>query len=283
MTNPRALKSLLVAVALGAIAAPAAQAAPESKSASSNQVSATVEWDRTDSRGVRNARVSITRAGATLVSEQRVQPNCTRFCWIPSGDEPVRLRDLNNDSEPEVLVDLYTGGAHCCSVLLIYEYDPTSNSYERLRRDFGNAGYVLRDVSGDGRLEFVTGDDRFSYLYTSYLESARPLLIYRYNPAGELVDVTRTAKAQIRRHRKSLFNFYKRLRREGDLDLRGVLAAWQADNYLLGRGAAARGWKTLRAAERRGELRKRTTNSGPSGKRYLRSLRSNLKRFGYIR
>ena len=282
MTN-RLTKSLLLSVAVFALAAPAATAAPESRSATAGPVSASVKWDQTDSRGARNVRVSITRAGAELVAGQRVQPNCKEFCWVPPGDEPVRIRDINRDGEPEVLLDLYTGGAHCCSLLMIYEFDPADERYERRRADFGNAGYVLRDVGRDGRVELVTGDDRFSYLYTSYLESARPLLIYRYNQAGKLVDVTRRARKEIRRHRKGLFSFYKRLRRERDLDLRGVLAAWQADNYLLGRGAAARGWKTLRAAERRGELRKRSANSGPSGKRYLRSLRRNLKRFGYIR
>jgi hypothetical protein len=52
--------------------------------------------------------------------------------------------------------------------------------------------------------------------------------------------------------------------------VRGVLAAWLADQYLLGRGAA--GWSVLRRAERRGEV----------DRAYLRKLRSFLRRTGYI-
>lgn len=275
---PTALLSAAVLL-LAALAASPASAAPQSRSASSGQVTATVTWDETASNGTRDVRVWISRAGAELLS-QAAQPGCDAFCWDPPDDEPVRIRDLNADGEPEVLVDLYSGGAHCCSIVLIYEYDAATNSYERLRRNFGNAGYVLRDAGGDARLEFFSGDDRFSYLYTSYLESARPLLVYRYQ-AGALVDVTRAFRSQLIRHRKSLARHYKRLRRER-LDVRGVLAAWQADNYLLGSRAAARGWKRLRVAARRGELRPRGFNGGPSGKRYLRSLRRYLARFDYV-
>ena len=277
----RLAKFLLLPIALLALGAPAASAAPKSAGATSGQVSASVNWDETDRRGTRDVRVSITRAGTQLVSEE-VQPRCEEFCWTPPGDEPVRVRDVSGDAEPEVLVDLYTGGAHCCSILQVYRFDAATGRYARVRRDFGNAGYTLRDPAGGGQAEFFTGDDRFSYLYTSYLESARPLVVLRFD-GGRFVDDTRRYPVELRRHARSLYRFYKRLRRDPDLDLRGVLAAWQADNYAIGRGSAARGWKTLRAAAKRGELRARGANRGPSGKRYLRSLRRNLKRFGYIR
>jgi hypothetical protein len=243
-------------------------------------VSATVNWDESSRNGVRDVRVTITRSGTPLVDEA-VQPDCDRFCWVPPGEDPLRVRDLNGDGEPEVLLDLYSGGAHCCSMLLLYGFDPATGRYSRLTSDFGNAGYTLRDNGRDGRVELFSTDDRFSYLYTSYLESARPLVVLRYEGA-ELVDVTREFRGEIRRHSKALYSFYRRLRREDDLDLRGVLAAWQADNYLLGGKAPSRGWRTLRALARRGELDRAGANRGPEGTRYLTSLRRNLKRFGYI-
>jgi len=278
----RLSKYLLLSVALLARAAPAANAAPKSETATSGQVSAELKWDQTGNRGTRNVRLSITRAGTPLLSNSLLTPNCRQFCNTPPGDTQLRARDLNGDGEPEVLVDLYTGGAHCCSLLLIYEYDATSNRYERRRNDFGNAGYTLRNLGG-GVPEIFTADDRFSFLYTSYLESARPLIIYRYNAAGELGNVTRRFRGQIRRHRKGVASFIKALKREDGLDLRGGYAAWQADNYLLGSAAAKRGWKTLRKAAARGQLKRGRANSGPSGKAFLRKLRKDLKKFGYIR
>ena len=270
---------MAAAVLLPAAIAPAAQAAPHSETASAGQVSATLTWQTSTSKGASKVHVTVSRAGAELVS-QDVQPRCTEFCWEPPGDEPLRLQDLNGDGEPEVLVDLYSGGAHCCSMLLIYGFDAATGQYLKLRRDFGNPGYTLKDLGSDGQVEILTADDRFTYLFTSYLESARPLMILRYD-GRTTVDVTRQFPDEIERHAKQLFNFYKRLRRDKELDVRGVLAAWQADNYLLGRRAAARGWRTLAAAQRRRELKRTGANGGPAGARYLRKLRSYLKRFGY--
>ena len=269
------------AMLLPLAAAPAAHAASHSESASSGSVSATVAWQTSSRTGASTAHVTVNRGGADLVSED-AQPSCTEFCWEPPGDEPVHVRDLNGDGEPEVLVDLYSGGAHCCSMLLIYGFDAASGRYTKLRQDFGNPGYTLRDAGRDGQVEVFSEDDRFSYLFTSYLESARPLLVLRYDGRA-LVDVTRDFPAEIKRHARHVYSFYKSLRREPDIDVRGVLAAWQADNYLIGGTAPARGWKTLRAAARRGDLKRRSGNTGASGARYLSSLRSRLKRFGYIR
>ena len=280
--RPLMRQALVAAAVLAPLVAPTAVgAAPTAENATSGQVSAKLAWDQSPDKGASGVRVTITRGGVELVAED-LQPGCREFCWEPPGDEPLRVRDLNADGEPEVLVDLYTGGAHCCSMLRLYGFDPASGRYARLDRDFGNPGYTLRDYRRDGQIEISTTDDRFSYLFTSYLESARPLLVLRYE-AGGLVDVTRRFRPEIRSHAKSLYSFYKRLRREGDLDVRGVLAAWQADNYLLGGSAPGRGWEKLRVAARRGELDHVGANRGPEGSRYVLSLRRYLKRFGYIR
>ena len=55
--------------------------------------------------------------------------------------------------------------------------------------------------------------------------------------------------------------------------MRGALAAYQADNYLLSRRTAARGWRVLRALRRRGIV----STSVP------RSLQRKLRQFGYTR
>ena len=60
--------------------------------------------------------------------------------------------------------------------------------------------------------------------------------------------------------------------------MRGILAAWLADQYSLGRGRA--GWRVLERAVRRGELGHKF-DGWPVGKAYLRKLRAFLRRTGY--
>jgi hypothetical protein len=60
-----------------------------------------------------------------------------------------------------------------------------------------------------------------------------------------------------------------------------VLAAWVADQYLLGRGQKA--WATLVSLARKGEFGPRPDLAGwPQGGAYLRALRAFLKQTGYL-
>src|SRR5918998_2914368 len=95
----RFLKFLLAAIAASALAAPAANAATKTESATAGNVTASVTWTQTVSKGARNVRVSISRGGTELVSDQAIEPKCRAFCGVPSGDEPIRIRDLNDDAE----------------------------------------------------------------------------------------------------------------------------------------------------------------------------------------
>ena len=79
----------------------------------------------------------------------------------------MRLRDLDGDREPEVIVDLFTGGAHCCSVSAIYSFAEGSGKYAPLRHNWRDAGYRLQDLRDDGKLELRTRDARFGYRYSS--------------------------------------------------------------------------------------------------------------------
>ena len=75
---------------------------------------------------------------------------------------------------------------------------------------------------------------------------------------------------------RDLFALYRSERRRTDGDVGGILPAWLADQYLLGRGPS--GWPVLERAVRRGELRPWETP-----RTYLRRVRSFLRRTGYIR
>jgi len=98
---------------------------PQSLSAQRGNVKATITYTERDFL-YEKLRLRIVRAGRTAldVPIQRLGcPDC-------AGSRPVdvAVRDLDG-GEPEVLLDLYTGGAHCCSVSLILRWDPGTRRY----------------------------------------------------------------------------------------------------------------------------------------------------------
>jgi hypothetical protein len=187
----------------------------------------------------------------------------------------VHVRDLDGDREPEVLVDLYSGGAHCCWYTDVYRYVRRSRSYRPTIGFWGNVVPTLVDLNGDRRPEFRTADDRFAYVFTSFAGSVFPIRIFRFDH-GRFLDVTRRFPQLVRRDAARLYALYRSERRRPDADVAGVLPAWLAEEYLLGRGPS--GWPVLRRAVRRGEI-------GPYSRprTYLRKVRFFLRRTGYIR
>ena len=195
-----------------------------------------------------------------------------------SSNELVDLlvRDLDRDGDPEVVVDIYTRGAHCCAQSLIYRFDAARRRYTLTFRDWGNAGYGRVDLDTDGRPELRSADDRFAYAFTSYAASADPIQIWRFDH-GRLLDVTRRFPDAIETDATMWWREVIRARQQRQRpDLRGLLAAWAADMHLLGRGEES--WRQLEIAYRRGEL---NPGDGWEGRTYLRRLKAYLRKLGY--
>ncbi|GAP97092.1 hypothetical protein [Leptolyngbya sp. NIES-2104] len=177
------------------------------------------------------------------------------------------VRDLDGDKNPEVIADMYTGGAHCCRYSLIYEYDRDQKQYVESRAFWGNLGYQLRDLDRDGKSEFYSADDRFAYAFTSYAASAFPTQIWRLEN-GKLIDVTRQYSKEIYSNAYQLWQHYQKIRTEEDAEVKGVLAAYLADKYLLGQQED--GWNRLREAYQESDREE-----------FFGSLRKFLKETGY--
>jgi subtilisin-like proprotein convertase family protein len=224
-------------------------------------------------------RVRITRAGRTALGA----PLERLGCGICKGSRPVgvKIRDLDG-GEPEVLVDLFTGGAHCCSITLILRHDPASGRYRPTLGYWGNFGSELADLDRDGRPEFVASDERFVYTFTAYVFSVAPIQIWAYR-AGKLVDVTRQFPKEIEADATDVGkSFLSRTKPEKDLDLRANVATYVAEQYLLGRPDVAR--RALDRALRRGLLYRGKEYLGwPAGAAFVAELMRDLKKWGYIR
>ena len=263
--------SALAAVLAAALALPAGAAADEAGSFkdSAGGVEATVLWDAAEF-GVANPRLRIVRPG--VLYESPLTDVCAEGC-TPSE---LRVADLDRDGEPEVVVDTYSGGAHCCTAAHVYGF--RAGSHDRLTVEWGNSGYRLADLGGDRLYEMVGTDDAFAYAFTAYALSARPVKVVRYargaDGAPGTVDVTRKFPKRIRSDARRLLRIVRKAKR-GD-DMRGVLAAYVADQYLLRRGRA--GLREVDRARRRGLL---AGGGGPEGRAYRSALLRFLRTHGY--
>ncbi len=181
----------------------------------------------------------------------------------------LEIIDLDRSGEPEVLLNLYSGGAHCCYSTRIYSFVGGAPPYVSILHEWGNAGYRLEDLDADKKLEFVTGDDRFDTAFTSHAASRRPPQVWRYAD-GRLVNVTRSYPALIEKDAAECWKAFEELSPKdptGD-QVRGLLAAYLADQYLLGR--ASEGWNRLIGAYRK-----------PDRKKFFAQLTAFLQKSGY--
>jgi hypothetical protein len=270
------------AVAVAALALPGAALAGDagSATAASGAVSATLTWDAAE-LGNANPHLVVTRAGATAFDGSPVtssqgcsEGGCT---YAASGERsgPLQVRDLDGDGEPEVLVDAYTGGAHCCSVTEILRF--SGAAYSVSEAFWGDPGYDLTDLNADGRPEFVTFDDAFAGAFTSYAGSFFPPLVLDYDTTaqGGFRDVTRSYPALVRKNMTRALKGLRSARRR-HYETRGAVAAYVADLYLLRRGREVRPYLTR--ARKRGDLR---GLDGQSTRKYERQLLAFLHKQGY--
>jgi hypothetical protein len=233
-----AVVAALAAAAAGLLAAPGAGLANDGGSVthSAGDVSATLEWDGAES-GVSNPRLSVVRGGVRY--DLTIVDICDVGCIVlpddattKPGESAVKVADLDGDGEPEVLVDTFSGGAHCCTTTRLLTWDGTG--YQPKDIEWRDVGYELRDADGDGRPELVGYDPVFSYAFTSYADSAFPPLVYQAGK-GQVTDVTRKFPKIVRADAALKLKALRHARK-GE-DVRGELAAYVADQYLLRHGS----------------------------------------------
>lgn len=197
-------------------------------------------------------------------------------CGIASK-HTLSLQNVWGGSLPEVLVDFYTGGAHCCFEALIVLVDGPHPG-RAVFHDFGDPGYEL--TRDHGSTLILSADDRFAYAFTAFAGSGLPVQIWTINANGVLTNITRTRPDLIRKDAATWWRAYVSERGKSDLsDVRGVISAWCADEYLLGQKAACD--MQLAAALPKGWL----NGSGfwPSGAKFVTALHRSLAKWGYLK
>lgn len=258
----------------------AAQAAgSETQDAALGAVSARLSFDRDPESGqLTNVTLAIASNGAQEAAIP-IPPPC-RDCTIQLAggtDRPsLHALDLDADGIPEVVADIYSGGAHCCTYAEVFRRTPAG--WTGTRHNFADPGYELRNLDADTTPELFSADASFAFQFTDFADSGFPVAVWHVR-AGIFEDVTARFRTVIASDSRRWLRFGRSaLRRHGDP--RGVLAAWAADECRLGRGAAA--FRSLDAHARRHQLRGASGFSiGPNDGAYVRKLRRFLSRRGY--
>jgi hypothetical protein len=226
--------------------------------------------------GVTGAALTIVRDGTVAFNRTIPDVVCDQ-CSLPgNGADDVKLVDLDGLDDVEVVVTAYTGGEHCCSLAGIYDFNPATGTYDELVENFASSGFNLDDLDRDGRPEIVTEDVRFEDLFTSHVASFPPpavLIFVRQDDVPLLADVTTKYPSLIRRNASEAKAVFSKAGKN-DRASRGVLAAYVADEYRLGRGST--GLKELDRQIKRGVL-----GGSSSAKAYRSKLLRALHQFGY--
>lgn len=114
----------------------------------------------------------------------------------------IKDYDLDGNGKREILIQMYSGGAHCCTELFAGE----------LRNDifvitdsvnWGNSFYEITDLNNDRKLEITGVNDMFAYAFTNYAQSQFNLLIYGFD-SGKFINITNKFPDIVSAHIKDL-------------------------------------------------------------------------------
>jgi hypothetical protein len=238
------------------------------KTVISGHVKAVLSYERSASAPrFRDVRLKIFQNGQRVFNEAIPRDRIDDQVLAEQGDSAFQVRDLDRDGQPEIIVDLFTGGTHCCTYSQIYRFDAEAKTYQAVQHKWGNSFYQLVDLNQDGQPEFQSRDDRFTGKFTSFAASANPLQIWRFEQ-GKLVDRTREYGLQVE---ASASQHLLALQRVGGYpgEAKGVVAAYLADRHSLNQGSDS--WKLVEQLYQ-----------GDDRQQFFESVNQFLEQTGYI-
>jgi hypothetical protein len=201
-------------------------------------VTATVTWDDHESPDTdTNILLRVVKDG-TVVSDGVVVAEDSDFLSIiPTTAEPpaIAVRDLDADGKQEVLVSLYTGGAHCCWATKLFhgpEYKAPPDTY-----GFAENPFRLRSLGRGPATELQLHVATEDFVPVAHAATGRALVILNYK-AGRFVDVTRGFEKRLKRDAKANRKEWLAYGR-GNASAQGPLAAYVADLKRLGKDQKA--------------------------------------------
>ncbi|HEX4281655.1 MAG TPA: hypothetical protein VHZ27_12875 [Solirubrobacteraceae bacterium] len=272
---------LVAALMLLAAPAPAPAALATTQAAQSGAVSATFTFTGSYPNYA-GLHLSIAQGGTVFYNQPVFSGVCGKYCapGSPSGKgSSVHVLDLEHNGQPDVVLDLYSGGAHCCSIEQIFSFDPGTMTYVMTQHNFGDPGEEIVDLGHNGHLEFLTADDSFAYEFTDYAASGLPIQILTFS-GRHFVNVTRHYPKLIARDASGWMKAFNSMAKQHYPDSVGVVAAWAADQELLGHGQLVNRFLSRQLSL--GHLNSALSPEEPGGAKFVANLRRFMRRHGYV-
>lgn len=196
----------------------------------------------------------------------------------------IAIGPLVRGQPASVIVQTYSGGAHCCMHVAVALREGKSFRLVDMGDWDGDGVAWPKDVSGDGIADFVFRDQSFLYAFGSYAGSWPPSLIMNIR-GGKAVDVS-TDPAFRPLYAAELAETRKACLIDGDEFSGGACAGYLADAARLGQFDAA--WaKVARSKSVNGNMYPASCSDSPQTKPcyrdYSSAVRAFLKAGGYIR
>lgn len=256
--------------------APALSAQAGSVTASAYGTRATLEYRGTFNQAS-GLTLTIARDGTVVEHAAVSASTCGRLCW-PAPVGPV-LRVVNlGGPRPDVVLSLYSGGAHCCFVDEVYS-ENAAGHVAASELDLGDPTATLERLAPGAPLVFVTADDAFAYAFTDYAASALPVKILAFRDR-RFVDVTSDYPSVVAHDAARWWRAFVATASSHYADSVGLAAAWAADEERLGRGALVA--HVLAAQARAGHLRSALNPITVENWRFVAQLDRFLTRLGYL-
>jgi hypothetical protein len=173
---------------------------------------------------------------------------------------------FRREAHPGVMLEGFTGGAHCCITPVIYLFDRADGRYDKVVDmtpiDFesphafdDNEGFIPKVVGDQVLLQ--TSDDQFDYVFGCYACGIDPIVLDSVSADG-LTDVTGRHPLMVEDDARVIWHYAAMGLNQETAKVQtvsapfGFLAPWVADECTLGRGASA--WSTIERLQREGKL-----------------------------
>ena len=130
-----------------------------------------------------------------------------------NGKQIGRGDDVLGSGQPTVIVTNYSGGAHCCSTIYIFQINSTGE-VKQIAKIEAEHGGSFEDRDGDGFPEFILPDWHWAYALTCFACLDHPDIILKFNgeayaPSIELMRAAASAETEqdaVARIRKQAMN-----------------------------------------------------------------------------
>ncbi|NNN01673.1 MAG: hypothetical protein HKL86_07580 [Acidimicrobiaceae bacterium] len=225
--------------------------------------------------------LTISRSATVIYRQPVTSAWCSSECWPASSfarQSALHVVRLGSGVTPSVVLDLYTGGAHCCVVEQVFSVDQKSGRIVKVERNFGDPGARLVRLGRTSSFDFVSADDSFAYAFTDYAASGLPVEVLSFSHHA-FHDVTRSFPTLITRDALQWQKAFNDAKGSGYQDTVGIVAAWAADEDMLGHFSKVRNF--LNAQLKAGHLNSGLSPIEPGGQRFVVALEKFLRLHHY--